>query len=232
MIKLENVYKSYRSAGAPEQEVLKGINFRLKKDDSIAITGSSGCGKSTLLNLIGGLDRPSSGSVYFNGKAINEMDETEIVEHRLNKIGFIFQEHHLLPQCSVFENILIPTIPRKAQGRKNNPCGYAVQLLEESNLLDKKDSMPSLLSGGEKQRVAVIRALINRPELILADEPTGSLDKENALKIIQMLVAAAEKYSISLVVVTHSDEIASKMKLKYKLSDGRLSLAYSNSMST
>ena len=145
-----------------------------------------------------------------------------MADFRLNKLGFVFQEQHLLPQLTVIENILLPTLPKNARGNDGNSYDYAISLLEKFGLLEKIGQMPCSLSGGEKQRVAVIRALMNRPEMILADEPTGSLDRENSYKIADMLSEINSSYSVTVVLVTHSDEIASKAKKIYLLKDGKL----------
>ena len=222
---VKDLVKKYENPSGPSQEVLKGINLVLSQGDFIALKGPSGSGKSSFLNIIGGLDRPTSGKVTFGSLDLAVMDEEAIADFRLNKLGFVFQEQHLLPQLTVMENILLPTLPKNARGNDGNSCDYAISLLEKFGLLEKISQMPYLLSGGEKQRVAVIRALMNRPEMILADEPTGSLDRENASRIAEMLSEINSSYSATIVMATHSDEIASKAKKIYLLKDGKLETA-------
>lgn len=219
---VKDLVKKYENPPGPPQEVLKGISLVLSKGDFIALKGPSGSGKSSFLNIIGGLDRPTSGKVMFGLLDLNVMDEESISDFRLNKLGFVFQEQHLLPQLTVIENILLPTLPKNASGNDGNSYDYAIGLLDKFGLREKIGQMPCSLSGGEKQRVAVIRSLMNRPEMILADEPTGSLDRENASKIADMLSEINSSYSVTVVLVTHSGEIASKAKKIYLLKDGKL----------
>lgn len=188
----------------------------------MAIVGPSGSGKSTLLNIIGALDRPTSGVVTFAGKNLADLGDLELSRIRNREIGFVFQLHHLLPQCSVFENVLIPTIPlglKKGDEEKRN---RAMNLLEGVGLEKHKDHFPAQLSGGEMQRVAVIRALINRPKLILADEPTGSLDRESSQNLGRLLIKVNKEEGTALITVTHSIDLARLMDKAFKLRDGML----------
>src|SRR6056297_2444293 len=186
LLSVNNIHKNYRNdKGEIARQVLNGLSLTLDKGEKIAIVGPSGSGKTTLLNLIGSIDSPDEGTILFKGKNIPEMDQQAINTYRNQEIGFIFQLHHLLPQCTVLENILVPTL---VSGPKEGAAERARRLLERVGLEQHADSPPAQLSGGELQRVAVVRALINRPKLILADEPTGSLDRSNSEKIADLLV--------------------------------------------
>jgi len=221
LVVLSDVYKHYNNPGNNlKLEVLKGINLKVRKGETIAIIGPSGSGKSTILNIIGTLDKASGGNVNLFGNEINEYNDNEISNIRNKEIGFIFQFHHLLPHFTVLENVLIPTIPYKK--KDNNVIDRALKLLDKVSLKDRLNHKPSQLSGGECQRVAVIRALINKPKIILADEPTGSLDEKNTDNLIDMLINLNKDEDISLITVTHSNKLANKMNNVYELSDGVL----------
>lgn len=224
LLKLQNITKSYNSIEkADRKPVLNDLSLELEQGETIAILGPSGSGKSTLLNIIGALDKPDSGDVMFNDSKINEFSENQLASFRNKEIGFIFQSHHLLPQCTVMENVLIPTLTIKKDKNCQNECRTkAMELIQEVGLWDHKDKFPGTLSGGECQRVAVIRALINNPRLLLADEPTGSLDRDNAQAITELLLKLNEEFNTSLILVTHAEEIGRQMKKKYKLVDGKL----------
>jgi ABC-type lipoprotein export system ATPase subunit len=226
LLKLNNVFKSYFSQQSEKyRNVLDDVSMEMEQGENLAILGPSGSGKSTLLNIIGTLDKPDSGDVIFNGNKINDYTEDQLSELRNQQIGFVFQSHHLLPQCSVLENVLLPTLPLKDPGIKKECYSRALELIKEVNLWDHKDKLPGTLSGGECQRVAVIRSLINKPRLILADEPTGSLDRQNALGIISLLMNLNKDFQTSLIVVTHSLEIGSQMNNTYNLVEGKLTLS-------
>jgi ABC-type lipoprotein export system ATPase subunit len=190
----------------------------------MAVVGPSGSGKSTLLNIIGALERPTSGDVFFTGKNLANLGDSELSAIRNREIGFIFQLHHLLPQCTVLENVLIPTIPLGIKKSKNEVMRRAKTLLEKVSLTDRMDFFPAVLSGGELQRVAVVRALINTPKLILADEPTGSLDKESSENLGRLLVDLNREEGVALITVTHSMELARLMDKIYNLQNGQLEL--------
>lgn len=223
MINLKQINKHYyNNSGTIKQEVLKDISMSIDAGDSIAIVGPSGCGKSTLLNLIGSIDRPTSGVIEFDGDDISQMSDKDLSTLRNKEIGFIFQMHHLLPQLTVLENALLPTLANSTKKDKNALNDRALQLLEQVGLKDKIHQFPGQLSGGECQRATVVRALINQPKLILADEPTGSLDQQSAEQVGDLLVKIQKEQNIALVVVTHSKELASKMKIHYSLVDGNL----------
>ena len=219
VLRLENVYKQYESEDCSPVKVLKGISLTVKRGNSIAIVGPSGCGKSTLLNILGSLDSPTSGNIQLDGQELANLSEPELATVRNQKIGFIFQSHHLLPQCSVFENVLVPTLAEKGKA-SFDAIERAKQLLERSGLEHRLTHRPSQLSGGECQRVAVVRALINQHSLILADEPTGALDYSNAEAMTELLVKLNLEDQATLIVVTHSTELAAKMGATYKLQNG------------
>ncbi len=222
IIELNKVGKSYINPGTNiHRDVLADINFQVNSGDSIAIVGPSGSGKSTLLNIIGTLDTPSSGIVKFKGDDVNLFDEKRLAQIRNMSIGFVFQSHHLLPQLSLIENVLVPVIPN---GKVNSKTisARAMELLESVGLADRIHQRPGQLSGGECQRAALVRALINQPELILADEPTGSLDQDSAAQLGDLILDINKKHNVAIVVVTHSLTLAEKMKFIYRLSHGKL----------
>jgi ABC-type lipoprotein export system ATPase subunit len=224
-LELKNISKTYEiPSGEGQMTVLKNLSLRINQGESIAIVGPSGSGKSTLLNIIGALDRPSFGSVTLDGKNLAELKDSELSKVRNKDIGFIFQLHHLLPQCTVLENVLIPTIPLDLNGDEENVKIRAKELLEKVGLEQHFYHFPAQLSGGELQRVAVVRALINTPKLVLADEPTGSLDRESSENLGQLLVQLNKKEGVALVVVTHSIELARLMEKVYTLQDGKLEI--------
>ena len=223
MLELINVKKSYQSSIEGRRlDVLKGITLRVDDGESVAIVGPSGCGKSTLLNIIGALDRPSSGRVLLDGKGLRGHDERQLAKIRNERIGFVFQLHHLLPQCTMLENVLIPTLAGKRAETREALEEKAVGLLERVGLKEWLEHRPGELSGGQRQRVAVVRALINSPKLLLADEPTGSLDKEASETIMELLVELNKSEEVSLIVVTHSGKLAEKMSKVLELDDGLL----------
>jgi lipoprotein-releasing system ATP-binding protein len=224
MVELVDVTKTYgEPGGADSVPVLKGITLKVEPGRSVAIVGPSGCGKSTLLNIIGGLDRPTSGRVLLDRRDLAGLDEEELALVRNRQIGFVFQLHHLLPQCTVLENVLIPTLgsrdnisPRQVQER-------AEALLVRVGLQDRMSYRPGELSGGQRQRVAVARALVNRPRLLLADEPTGSLDENTSRSIADLLAELNRDHGVTLIVVTHSRELAARIGQVMELRGGTLS---------
>ena len=220
VLKLEDVHKQYKSADRDPVPGLRGISLIGQRGDSLAIVGPSGSGKSTLLNILGSLDSPTRGSIRLDGEELAHLPEQRLAAIRSQKIGFIFQSHHLLPQCSVLENILVPALA--ATGRAPaSAVERAKQLLERVGLGHRLTHQPAQLSGGECQRVAVVRALINRPSLILADEPTGALDHSTAESLADLLVELNRDEHVTLVVVTHSEELAAKMGTTHQLQDGQ-----------
>ena len=223
LLELDNIYKKYDvPSGKAPLTVLSNISLHIKRGETIAVVGPSGSGKSTLLNIMGALDKPTSGSVIFDGKNLAEMSENELAYIRNTEIGFIFQLHHLLPQCTVLENVLIPTIPQNKKRSNKELQNRAKKLLGEVGLENHFDYFPAQLSGGELQRVAVVRALINRPKLLLADEPTGSLDQTSAHNLGQILIDLNRAENVTLIVVTHSHDLAKRMDTVYNLHNGRL----------
>ncbi len=223
MIELVHVAKNYPSPGSKEGLfVLKDINFKLEKGRSLVIVGPSGSGKSTLLNIIGALDHPTTGKVFFDGRDLAGLNEVELAKIRNRQIGFVFQLHHLLPQCTVLENVLVPTLAGTDHTSKKEAQERAINLLQRVGLEDFLKYRPGELSGGQRQRVAVVRALINSPKLLLADEPTGSLDKDASENIAQLLVELNQSEQVTLIVVTHSLSLAEKIGRVMELNDGLL----------
>jgi ABC-type lipoprotein export system ATPase subunit len=223
ILELKKIKKIYASPSIDQAvTVLNDISLDVFEGESLAIVGSSGSGKSTLLNIIGALDKPTSGSIKLSGKEYTDLNENELAAVRNQEIGFVFQLHHLLPQCSVLENVLIPTIPLKLN-RKTDSCeSRAKELLKRVGLKNHLHHRPGQLSGGELQRVAVVRALINQPKLLLADEPTGSLDQISSENLALLLLELNQEQGVTLIVVTHSMDIARKMNKIHQLNNGRL----------
>jgi lipoprotein-releasing system ATP-binding protein len=226
IIELIKVSKRYDKAGGqePDIQVLTEITFRQSPGESVAIVGPSGSGKSTLLNIIGALDNPSSGQVILNGRDLTALDDSELSDVRNKEIGFVFQDHHLLPQCTVIENVLIPTLAGKNHSGGQDNEERARALLCRVGLESREFHRPGQLSGGEKQRAAFVRALINRPKLILADEPTGALDNKTTDVLSQLLVDLNKKEDLTLIVVTHALSIANRMDRVLELNEGMLAL--------
>ena len=226
LLELANVSKRYESAErTDEPPVLRDVNLNVAAGESLAIVGPSGCGKSTLLNIIGTLDQQTSGTVRLNGRDLAQLGENEMARVRNHEVGFIFQEHHLLPQCTVLENVVIP---RLVDGKVDEAGeSRARQLLDRVGLSDFLDRRPGSLSGGQRQRVAVVRALINQPALLLADEPTGSLDRAAAETLSKLLTDLNREEGVSLIIVTHAMELARKMQRVFELRDGVLHAAES-----
>jgi len=230
MLELINVTKKYElPSDAGDASVLKGITLKIDKGQSLVIVGPSGSGKSTLLNIIGALDRPTTGRVLLDGRDLAQLGEIELARIRNQEIGFVFQLHHLLPQCTVLENVLVPTLVRQKDGGladkrdlRQKAQERAVNLLQRVGLKDHLLHRPGELSGGQRQRVAVVRALINRPRILLADEPTGSLDEKTSQSIADLLVELNRSEGVALIVVTHSLKVASRMGHVMELADGLL----------
>ena len=221
LLKLSDVTLRYESNGAVPVGVLKGVSLDVVRGESLAIMGPSGSGKSTLLNIIGTLDRATSGEVVLAGQDLSKLDEARLAAVRNRQIGFIFQAHHLLPQCSVMENVLVPTLANKESDSKSAP-ERAERLLKRVGLGERLTHRPGQLSGGERQRVAVVRALINQPQLLLADEPTGALDRVAAEQLAQLLLELNREEGVTLIVVTHAPDLARKMGRVLELKDGIL----------
>jgi lipoprotein-releasing system ATP-binding protein len=220
--------------GAPDRgpglEVLRGVSLDVARGESLAVVGPSGSGKSTLLHIIGTLDRPTSGRVLLDGTDLATLDEQQLAAVRNRRIGFVFQQHFLLPQCTVWENVLVPTLARRASDASQPPAetgaetvaARAERLLRRVGLGERLEHRPGQLSGGERQRVAVVRALINRPQLLLADEPTGALDHAAATELGQLLVELNREEGVTLIVVTHALELARRMGRVLRLAEGKL----------
>jgi len=214
------VSKNYPDAESGRVTALSRLSFKLSPGEMVAVTGPSGSGKTTLLNLAGGLDRPSSGEILFKGKNVAEFDESELAGYRNAEIGFVFQEHRLLPQCDVLENVIIPRLPaagRGQRGAESDAETRALELLASLGMERFARRFPNTLSGGERQRVAIARALINSPALILADEPTGALDKANTEALADLLFEVLTETGAALLLATHSEHLAAKTQRQIRL---------------
>ncbi|MCP5109052.1 MAG: ABC transporter ATP-binding protein [bacterium] len=223
ILELKHIEKKFTlPTGKGEITVLKDISLKVEEGETIAVAGPSGSGKTTLLNMIGALDKPTSGEVTVAGKNPAGLGDVELSKTRNLDIGFIFQLHHLLPQCTVLENVLIPTIPFSRGKDTGDAEGTAKRLLERVGLENHLDYFPGQLSGGELQRTAFVRALINKPKLVLAGEPTGSLDRESAANLGHLPVELNKEQGTTLIVVTHSMELARLMDKVYGLKNGTL----------
>jgi lipoprotein-releasing system ATP-binding protein len=218
VLKAVDVHKSFE-AETQRVDVLRGVSFEIDAGRALAVTGPSGSGKSTLLHLIGGLDRPSSGSIEIGGQDPYALSEPELARFRNRTVGFVFQEHHLLPQYSVLENVLLPTLA--FPGDRQDSAGRARELLERVGLSHRLEHRPAELSGGERQRVAVARALINRPSLMLCDEPTGSLDQAAADAVASLLFEMHGGEGNVMICVTHSLSLAARFERRFELRDGQ-----------
>ena len=219
IISVKNLKKSYQS-GASTLEVIKGISLDVEEGEILVIIGESGSGKSTFLNLIGGLDRPTEGKIVIQGMDITDMAEEDLTSIRNKTMGFVFQFHNLLLDFTACENVMLPYLARNFHW--NAAKKKALELLDDVGLKNRAEHKPGELSGGEQQRVAVARALVNEPRLVLADEPTGNLDLENSENIRKLLWNLAEKYKITLVLVTHNTSIADKAHRVIKVDYGYL----------
>jgi lipoprotein-releasing system ATP-binding protein len=220
LVELQNVTKRYGAGAGEDSLVLKGISLELAAGESMAIVGPSGSGKSTLLHIIGALDTPTSGTVCLEGRDLAGLGGDELAVLRNRCLGFVFQLHHLLPQCTVLENVLVPALP----GRRTQDLhvlARARHLLERVGLGAKRAARPGQLAGGERQRVAVVRALINGPRLLLADEPTGALDAATAERLVDLLVELNREEGVALIMVTHARSLAARMGSIMELKDGR-----------
>jgi lipoprotein-releasing system ATP-binding protein len=219
---LRDVAKSYQSVlDGPAVTVLTGIDLEIQEGESVAIIGPSGSGKSTLLNIIGTLDRPTRGQVLLEGQDLAQLDERQLAAVRNRRIGFIFQSHHLLPQCTVLENVLVPTLVCEDEPLRRSAPERARRLLDRVGLGPRLHHRPGQLSGGERQRAAVVRGLINQPRLLLADEPTGALDRASAEGLARLLVELNQEERVTLMVATHARELAGQMGRRFELCDGR-----------
>jgi len=213
------IVKSYIN-GNNKLKVLDGINISINEGKIITIVGKSGSGKSTLLNILSTLDHADTGEITIGGKNINEYSDNEISKLRNSFIGFVFQFHHLLPDFTVLENILMPELINN----KRSKLSKALELLDTLRLMDVKNKYPIELSGGEKQRVAVLRALINDPKILFADEPTGNLDEKNALLLVDLFREINKDYNVAIIITTHNPDVAAIGEKKYKLKSGLLEM--------
>jgi lipoprotein-releasing system ATP-binding protein len=222
LLQLKNIVKGYGEPGSHSyRSVLKELNLEVDKGEKIAIVGPSGSGKTTLLNLIGALDQPEKGKILFDEKDITGYSKTELANFRNKHLGFIFQLHHLMPQLTLMENVLLPLLPQGKNISKEHK-EWAGHLIQKVGIWEQREQKPSQLSGGECQRTAVVRALINKPKLLLADEPTGALDEENANALTELLVNLSEEEGVTLITVTHAAALADRMDKKYTLKNGIL----------
>ena len=218
-LEVRQLTKDYTTAEG-SLSILRGLDLTMQRGEALAITGPSGSGKSTLLYILGALDTPSAGTVELEGQDPFKLNEAQQAQFRNRQIGFIFQDHHLLPQCTVLENVLIPTLP--GAGANAETEARARELLERVGLGERIAHRPAQLSGGERQRVAVCRALINRPALLLADEPTGNLDRSTAEAVGSLLLDLNREQNTLLICVTHSVELAGRFPRHCELKDGKL----------
>jgi ABC-type lipoprotein export system ATPase subunit len=221
MLSIKNISKSFTQRGT----VLDNLCLEVEMGDTIAIMGPSGSGKTTLMNIIGLLDKPDTGDILFKGGSISNFSESESAAYRNMNIGFVFQDHLLLPYMNIYQNIFLPLLAAKHSNiQYSDKRLYINELMIQSGIYDLKNKFPSQISGGEAQRVALVRALVNKPSVLLADEPTGSLDAKNAESMGELLLEMNREYSITLILATHSNDIANKMSKKLHLVDGKLVL--------
>ena len=217
ILEVNDVCKSY-NYGYNNLEVLKNFTIQLNKKEIITISGQSGCGKSTALNIMGTLDRQDSGTILFEGIDINKLDENSLANFRNTKIGFVFQFHHLLPELTALENASIPLWIKDEPVLEN----YLIDLFETLGIKDRMNHYPSELSGGERSRVALIRAIINRPSILFADEPTGNLDEKNSKNLVDLLIKINKDFGQSIILTTHNPDIASIGDRQFVLENGSL----------
>ena len=221
LLSLKNITKGFGHPDDPSyRRVLEDLSLDVEQGESIAILGPSGSGKTTLLNIIGGLDHPDKGSVLFSGKEITGQTTKEMNHFRNKQIGFVFQFHHLLPQCTLLENVLIPTLTERSSRKEKS--ARAEELMKRVGIWEYRDKIPSKLSGGECQRGALVRAMINSPSLLLADEPTGALDRDNVGTMAELLMELNREDGLTLMVVTHSSDLARTMGKTMELQNGKL----------
>jgi ABC-type lipoprotein export system ATPase subunit len=219
MLKIDRISKSFHQRGI----VLKDLSLDVGEGDSVSISGPSGSGKTTLLNIIGLLDRPDTGEVIFKGMSILKYNQEDSAAYRNRNIGFVFQDHLLLPYLTIKENILLPLLASKTgEPEYRQKVDESLKIMKRTGISDLADKYPFQISGGEAQRATLVRALVNKPSLLLADEPTGSLDKKNAGNLGDLLLQMNADFGITLILATHSQELADKMRTQYTLSEGKL----------
>lgn len=219
VLKCDNVSKSYKD-GQLNVNVLNQLRLEVLEGQSVSIIGSSGSGKSTLMHILGGLDKPTSGSVVLMGQDLNQLGQKQLGLLRNQYLGFVYQFHHLLPEFSALENVMMPLLIGKM--KKAEAEQRAVEMLEKAGLKKRIQHRPSELSGGERQRAAIARALVTRPKCLLADEPTGNLDRKNAQNVLDMMLDLKSELNTSLIVVTHDDELAVRFERVLTMKDGHL----------
>ena len=226
LLELVDVARRFASAdgAAPAVQVLRDVCLTVEPGQTVAIVGPSGSGKSTLLNIMATLDRPTTGRVLIDGRDVQWLHERDITATRRDRIGLVFQSHHLLPQCTALENVLVPTLAGSARESRRDTADRARHLLERVGLGTRLSHRPGQLSGGQRQRVALVRALINEPSLLLADEPTGSLDRQSAAELADLLMQLNSERRVAIVLATHSMELAKRMARVFEVRDGRLVL--------
>ena len=229
LLTCNNICKTYTQGARDKLTILNGINLSVAVGETVSIVGSSGSGKSTLLHILAGLDRASSGEIILDGQSMSGLTDTQICQIRNTKLGFIYQFHHLLPEFTAIENMLMPLSIRNNSGntniynkQNNQHKEYAIHLLTRLGLVNRANHYPSQLSGGERQRVAIARAIINNPKLIFADEPTGNLDNQTAHSVLDVFFELQTELKTSLIMVTHDIEVASKTRTHYRLHNGVL----------
>jgi lipoprotein-releasing system ATP-binding protein len=218
---VKNLSKDYPTPGDP-LVIIRDVSFSMQRGEALAVMGPSGSGKSTLLYILGALEPPTSGTITLDGANPFTAGESDLASFRNRRVGFVFQDHHLLPQCSALENVLIPTMAPGAAYSGKGAEIRARELLDRVGLSGRLDHLPAELSGGERQRVAIARALINKPPLILADEPTGNLDRHTADKVADLLLELHQQENTILVLVTHSLDLAQRLPQRAELLDGKL----------
>jgi lipoprotein-releasing system ATP-binding protein len=220
ILKAENIQKSFSIGKNPNLNVLKGIDLNIKNGEINLIIGASGAGKSTLLHILGGLDKPTEGSVFYDDQKISDLSDEKLAQFRNKEVGFVFQFHHLLPEFTALENVCLPAMILKKDLKSITKS--ALKILEEVGLSERINHKPNELSGGEQQRVAVARALINSPKIVFADEPSGNLDTENSKSLHNLIFNLRNKYSQTFVIVTHNQELIEKADNVYKIVDGKI----------
>jgi len=217
ILKAENICKSYRTSTGP-LEVLRDVSLSLKEGELVSVAGPSGCGKSTLLNILGTLDQPNKGTLEIAGKDVALLDDESVSRLRCETIGFVFQFHHLLPEFTIVENLMIP---QRLLGRSERAAAdWAKELLSKVELLPRADHRPNAISGGERQRVAVLRALVNEPGIVLADEPTGNLDVDAARQLMEVTQTLAEDFNQAFLIVTHNPDVAALCERNLTIKEG------------
>ena len=218
LIEIKNIYKIYNEGQESEVRALDGVDLTVEKGEFVAVVGTSGSGKSTLLHMLGGLDRPTGGTVTVDGKELSAMRDEELTIFRRRKIGFVFQNYNLVPVLNVYENIVLPI---QLDGNAPDKA-YVERIIETLGLEAKLQNLPNNLSGGQQQRVAIARALAAKPAIILADEPTGNLDSATSLDVMGLLKVTAQKFSQTIVMITHNEELAQMADRIIRIEDGRI----------